>query len=271
MTTIAFKPYACGTMTQPYIDCAIALAQRGVDAERHRQHHLRGRRRHRAPPLGAARHPSTSPPPRTPPSSARPFCMAVGFLDGRAGFQQFTEARIHDPAVLALAAKISYVIDPDNPYPNNFTGHLLATLHDGTVHEVRQDHMRGGAARPADARRSWRPSSSTTCTLRRLDRNRRAAACSTPSPTSSRRPRSRSCRSSAHEGAGEPRRRRHRRRRQYRPRHRPRPGPRRRQDRHQRPHLGRRGGRHRRRHPRRGRRSHRPPRRRHRGGRLATP
>ena len=33
MTTIAFKPYACGTMTQPYVDCAIELAQRGVSAD----------------------------------------------------------------------------------------------------------------------------------------------------------------------------------------------------------------------------------------------
>ena len=27
---IAFKPYACGTMTQPFIDCAIQLKDRGV-------------------------------------------------------------------------------------------------------------------------------------------------------------------------------------------------------------------------------------------------
>ena len=33
MPGIAFKPYACGTMTQPYIDCAVALAGRGVDPE----------------------------------------------------------------------------------------------------------------------------------------------------------------------------------------------------------------------------------------------
>ena len=33
METIAFKPYACGTMTQPFIDCAIKLADDGVRAE----------------------------------------------------------------------------------------------------------------------------------------------------------------------------------------------------------------------------------------------
>ena len=30
---LAFKPHACGTMTQPFIDCAIELAQSGVKAE----------------------------------------------------------------------------------------------------------------------------------------------------------------------------------------------------------------------------------------------
>ena len=71
--------------------------------------------------------------------------MAVGFLDGEAGLGQFTDERVKDPEVRALAAKISYEIDPDDPYPRNFTGHLKATLKDGTVHEFRQPYMRGGA------------------------------------------------------------------------------------------------------------------------------
>jgi hypothetical protein len=50
--------------------------------------------------------------------------------------------------VLALAAKVKFVIDPDNPYPNNYTGHIRATLRDGTVVEDRQPHMRGGARGP---------------------------------------------------------------------------------------------------------------------------
>ncbi len=145
--TIAFKPYACGTMTQPFIDCAIALAARGVAADDiasivcevgegtvHRLWETLAVK-HRPPTPYAAKF-------------STPFCMAVGFLDGRAGFGQFTAARIADPAALALAARISYVIDPDNEYPRNFTGHLRATLRDGTVHEIRQPHMRGGARDP---------------------------------------------------------------------------------------------------------------------------
>jgi hypothetical protein len=50
--------------------------------------------------------------------------------------------------VLALAAKVRYRIDPDNPYPNNYTGHVRAVLHNGDVVEERQPHMRGGAQEP---------------------------------------------------------------------------------------------------------------------------
>jgi 2-methylcitrate dehydratase PrpD len=77
--------------------------------------------------------------------------MAVGFFDRKAGLAQFTDARIDDPAVLALASKIRYVINPDDEYPRNFTGHLRATLNDGTRREFRQPHMRGGAHAPLSA------------------------------------------------------------------------------------------------------------------------
>ena len=50
--------------------------------------------------------------------------------------------------MLALASKVRYVIDPDNPYPNNFTGHIRAVLNDGRVVEERQPHFRGGAHEP---------------------------------------------------------------------------------------------------------------------------
>jgi hypothetical protein len=50
--------------------------------------------------------------------------------------------------VLALAAKVCYVVDARNPYPENFTGHVRAELADGRVIEERQPHLRGGARQP---------------------------------------------------------------------------------------------------------------------------
>jgi len=77
-----------------------------------------------------------------------PYCIAAGFIDGKAGFEQFTDERVKDKDLRALAAKVSYVIDPKDEYPRNFTGHIRATLKDGSVREVRKAHMRGGAHEP---------------------------------------------------------------------------------------------------------------------------
>jgi 2-methylcitrate dehydratase PrpD len=147
METIAFKPYACGTMTQPYIDCAIELARSGVRADEIETmvcevgegtvHRLwEPLREKQSPPNGYAAKFST------------PYCIAAGFIDGKAGFEQFTDTRLSDPVLRVLAGKVSYVIDPYNPYPANFTGHIRATLISGHVRDVRRNHMRGGAHEP---------------------------------------------------------------------------------------------------------------------------
>jgi 2-methylcitrate dehydratase PrpD len=74
--------------------------------------------------------------------------LATGFVHGGVGLGAFTEAAIADRDVLALAAKVKFVIDPQNPYPANYTGHLRATMKDGSVVEERQPHLRGGAQEP---------------------------------------------------------------------------------------------------------------------------
>jgi 2-methylcitrate dehydratase PrpD len=48
----------------------------------------------------------------------------------------------------ALAAKVRYVVDPANPYPKQFTGHLRVTLKDGREMEARQGYFKGGADHP---------------------------------------------------------------------------------------------------------------------------
>jgi 2-methylcitrate dehydratase PrpD len=47
-----------------------------------------------------------------------------------------------------MAAKVRYEIDPDNPYPDQFTGHMRVRLKDGRIFEERQAHLRGGAHEP---------------------------------------------------------------------------------------------------------------------------
>jgi 2-methylcitrate dehydratase PrpD len=74
--------------------------------------------------------------------------MAVGFFDRAAGLEQFTDEKARDPRTLALARRITYVIDPKNEYPVNYSGHIRVTLRDGGVREYRQPHFRGGMREP---------------------------------------------------------------------------------------------------------------------------
>ena len=77
-----------------------------------------------------------------------PFNIAVAFVTGGAGLAAFTEATVRDERILALSSKVQYVVDPNNPYPKAYTGHVRMTLKDGSVVEERQGHIRGGAQEP---------------------------------------------------------------------------------------------------------------------------
>jgi 2-methylcitrate dehydratase PrpD len=145
--TLAFKPYPCGTMTHPYIDCARRLADRGVPSGDIREmvcevgegtvhrlwEPLADKQR---PPNGYAG------------KFSQPYCIARAFVRGNVGLDAFTDAAVHDAAVLEVAGKVGYVVDPANPYPRAFTGHIRLVLNDGRVLEERQPHIRGGAQEP---------------------------------------------------------------------------------------------------------------------------
>jgi 2-methylcitrate dehydratase PrpD len=144
--TLAFKPYPCGTMTHPYIDCARRLGTRikagdvkemVCDVGEGTVHRL-------WEPLAAKQRPPNG----YAGKFSQPYCIAAGFIRGNVGLGDFTDAAVKDDAVLALAGKVRYRVDPDNPYPRNFTGHISVTLDDGSVVEERQPHMRGGMHEP---------------------------------------------------------------------------------------------------------------------------
>jgi 2-methylcitrate dehydratase PrpD len=145
METIAFKPYPCGTMIHPYIDCA--RRQWGVDAASIRSitcdtaegivhrlwEPLADKQR---PPNGYAAKFSV------------PYCVAYAMVHGNVGLEAFTDEAVRDPQVLALAGKVGFRVDPANPYPNEYTGHLRVETMDGEVRELRQPHLRGGHHEP---------------------------------------------------------------------------------------------------------------------------
>jgi 2-methylcitrate dehydratase PrpD len=145
--TLAFKPYPCGTMTHPFIDCARRLAARGVKPDDIKEMVCEvgeGTVHRLWEPLAAKQRPANG----YGAKFSTPYCIAAAFMRGGVGLDAFTEKAVREPGVLALAGKVRYQIDPNNPYPREFTGHIRATLRDGRVIEERQPHLRGGAHEP---------------------------------------------------------------------------------------------------------------------------
>ncbi len=147
MKGLTFKPYATGTMNQPYIDCALRLAKKGFAAEDVAEvlcETAEGYVHRLWEPLASKYRPAND----YAAKFSTPFNIAVAFVTGSVGFEAFTEKTVRDPRILALASKVRYAIDPNNPYPKAYTGHVKMTLKDGRVFEERQPHIRGGVHEP---------------------------------------------------------------------------------------------------------------------------
>src|SRR6185436_17964799 len=137
-------------MAHPYIDCARRLVADGLPPEQIAAIECETAEGivHRLwEPLAAKQ----SPPNGYAAKFSIPYAIAVGMLRGDAGLIDYEEKVVADPAVRALASKVRYVIDPANPYPRQFTGHVRVTLTSGEVCEARQGHFRGGIEDPLPA------------------------------------------------------------------------------------------------------------------------
>ena len=144
---LAIKPFACGTMTQPFIDCAIKARDKIKDLNEIKSIICKvgeGTVHRLWEPLSEKRNPTT-------PYSAKfsvPFCIAAGLFFGKAGLLEFTKKQIKNQDILNLCSKISYEIDPENEYPKNYSGEIKIILKNSKVIQETQPGLRGGRLFP---------------------------------------------------------------------------------------------------------------------------
>jgi 2-methylcitrate dehydratase PrpD len=146
-TGIAFKPYACGTMAHPFIDCARAFRAKGIVLDQIAKiecNTAEGIVHRLWEPLAL----KAAPPNGYAAKFSIPYAIAAGLTFDDAGLGEYAEAVVQRPDLRALAAKVSYIVDPNNPYPKQFTGHLRITLKSGQVHEHSQAYFKGGVDYP---------------------------------------------------------------------------------------------------------------------------
>jgi len=145
---LTFKPYPCGSIAHPYMDCALRLRER---------HQIRPERvtavrcRTAEGPLPRLWEPLAAK--RRPPNGyaakfSLPYLIASILVRGRAGLAEFTDEAVKDEAVLAVAARVDYEVDPTIDYPRQFVGDVGVRLDDGRLLEERQDRPRGGPDLP---------------------------------------------------------------------------------------------------------------------------
>jgi 2-methylcitrate dehydratase PrpD len=141
---LTFKPYPCGSIAHPYMDCAFRLRERhGIrpeDIAFVRCRTAEGPVPRLWEPLGAKQRPQNG----YASKFSLPYLLAAILVKGRATLAEFTDEAVRDEAVLRVAGKVRYELDPTIDYPRQFIGHVAIGFHDGRIVEERQDHPRGG-------------------------------------------------------------------------------------------------------------------------------
>jgi 2-methylcitrate dehydratase PrpD len=139
---VAFKPYPCCHYNHAYLDCALELMASGAIEPAAIASIECGVPAGQVPIVCE---PATSKArPRTTYEAqfSLPFSVAAAFVDGTVGIDTYTVARLADPRVLGLAARVRYSIDRESRFPAVFPGRVRVELTDGRGVEARVDNAR---------------------------------------------------------------------------------------------------------------------------------
>jgi 2-methylcitrate dehydratase PrpD len=136
----AYKPYPCGVVLHPVIDACLALRDEQklnaadiVKVTVRGNPLLRVRADRKAPATGRLAQVSVQ------------HSVAAAFIDGCAGLQQYTDARVKDAAILALGALVEVVDDVAVPVE---AAHVSIQLRDGRTYTKHVPHALGSMGRP---------------------------------------------------------------------------------------------------------------------------
>ena len=79
------------------------------------------------------------------------YTLAEALHEGKLGRSAYSPRNLHNPAILALAQRVRYYVDPDFPGPGRFKGAVRIALHDGRVITDTQEHNLGSPENPMTA------------------------------------------------------------------------------------------------------------------------
>jgi 2-methylcitrate dehydratase PrpD len=144
---VAVKPFPACHFVHAFADAALALRRSGIDPDR-------------IVSITALVPQDVVKTVCEPPASKRrpandydakfsvPYAIAASLRAGKFGLAELEEKALRDPAILALAAKVDWQVDPQSGFPRYYSGEVRVRMLDGTEHRHREAVNRGNAERP---------------------------------------------------------------------------------------------------------------------------
>lgn len=144
----SFKPFPAAHVIHPYIDAVLRLrAEHGIDpAEVEAIHcpvaaYITGIV---LEPIAEKRRPRSDSHGRV----SLQYSLAEALVRGRLGKDAYQAGFLGNPAILRLADRVTYEVDPAFPGPERFKGAVTITLRDGRSFSAVEENNRGSAANP---------------------------------------------------------------------------------------------------------------------------
>ncbi|SHJ27943.1 2-methylcitrate dehydratase PrpD [Roseomonas rosea] len=139
---IEYKAYSCARPIHNGIDCALDI-RRQMGADRVDGIRRITIRRH---PAWAHYHQIPRPATHHEAQVSMNYSVAVALREGAALLPQYTEEKVHDPAIIRLSEMVTVV--PDDGLPRGVSCLMTAEAADGSTYSSQVDHPKGSIANP---------------------------------------------------------------------------------------------------------------------------
>lgn len=143
-----FKPYPCGHLIHPFLDCSHFLQKKyqfpAADVEEITCY---------VPPAAMPiicepREVKVKPPTPYGAQFSTQFSIAVLLTEGKAGIDEYSAEKIQDPEILALAEKVTCLPEEYQNFPKYFPGKVKIILKNGSAFEHQIESSRGSREFP---------------------------------------------------------------------------------------------------------------------------
>jgi len=149
MADTSIKVHACCRFSAPLADAGVELHKRGIDYKNVKSILARVNK-YSIKVLTVPIETKAAPKTVVDAQFSLPFAIACGMVKGHENIDDYTNESIRDPEVLALAKKVTWVLDPEieKVYPKYYPCTIEVTMNDGSTEVCHIEYPKGDPENP---------------------------------------------------------------------------------------------------------------------------